>query len=148
MKDTVQLDSVMGFFARDRPWGGLLATAALFAVAFLLHIWFAANDWELMFQLVAIDLFILSHATGPCIIIIGGQTNDVARKTAMSLGLMISLPLTIGYWWGVNQMQWAEWLPSTILLPILLHIGLRPWQGWMAGLLWPLQDAAAESVDG
>ena len=124
-------------FNRDQPWTGLIAVLLFFGFDFLLHILFAALDWDLMFRIIAYEIALIVHTVGPLALLIGGPRNELAQNQAMKFGLIIAMPLSVGYWWAVNDMSWSMWLPATILIPIALHLALWRHSSWFADLLWP-----------
>ncbi len=107
-----------------------------FAIDFSLHIIFAAQGWDFLFRLITIEIAIIVHAFGPLAVIIGGQRNSDDRVRAMKFGMALALPLTIGYWWAVNDMSWSDWLVATILVPLAVHVGLWNHHSWLASLFF------------
>lgn len=126
----------MGVFNRDQPWTGLGIVLFVFTLDFVLHIVFAAQGWDFLFSLVAIEIAIIVHAFGPLVVLIGGQRGEDDRVRAMKYGLMLALPLTIGYWWAVNDMSWSDWLVATILSPLAVHASLWNRHSWLASLFY------------
>ena len=127
----------MGVFNRDQPWTGLVVVLLIFCIDFLLHILFAALNWNLMFRIIAYEIALVVHAVGPLALLFGGPRNELAQNQAMKFGLILAMPLSMGYWWAVNDMSWAMWVPVTTLIPIALHMALWRHSSWFAGLLWP-----------
>jgi hypothetical protein len=126
----------VGVFNRDQPWTGLGVVLFFFALDFVLHIVFAAQGWGFLFRLIAIEIAIIIHAFGPLAVLIGGQRNPDDRVRVMKYGLVLALPLTIGYWWAVNGMAWANWLVATILIPFAVHTALWNRHSWLANLFF------------
>lgn len=126
----------VGVFNRDQPWTGLGIVLFVFTLDFVLHIVFAAQGWDFLFSLVAIEIAIIVHAFGPLVVLIGGQRGEDDRVRAMKYGLMLALPLTIGYWWAVNDMSWSDWLVATILIPLAVHASLWNRHSWLASLFY------------
>ena len=107
--------------SRESSMRGILFTGLIFGLAFCLHIIFALKQWDLLFHLIAIDLFILSTAFAQLSLIFGGPTKiDVAKKT-LNLGTMLSIPLSIAYFWAVNEMRWDTWISVTIFIPLFFY---------------------------
>ncbi len=127
---------IVGVFNRDQPWTGLVIVMLIFCVDFLLHILFASLDWKIPFLLVAIEIALISHAVGPITLIIGGQRNRSDQNIVMKIGVALSIPLTMGFWWAVNDMSWANWIATTILFPAVLHLSLWKHSSWLTSLFW------------
>jgi hypothetical protein len=126
----------VGVFNRDQPWTGLGVVLFFFAIDFVLHIAFAAQGWDFLFCLIAIEIAIIVHAFGPLAVLIGGQRNSDDRVRAMKIGMAMALPLTIGYWWAVNGMAWSDWVAMTPLIAVAVHLALWNRHSWLASLFY------------
>lgn len=107
-----------------------------FAIDFALHIAFAAQGWDFLFRLIAIEIAIIVHAFGPLAVLIGGQRNSDDRVRAMKIGMALALPLTICYWWAVNGMAWSDWVVMTPLIAVAVHLALWNRHSWLASLFY------------
>ncbi len=94
----------------------------LFSLDFVLHIIFAANDWDIAFRIIAVEIAIVVHFFGPLSLIAGGPNNELAQKRTMRVGTLVGSILTIGYWWAVNGMQYDHWIMVTPVLCILIYL--------------------------
>ncbi|MDP6640708.1 MAG: hypothetical protein QGH90_04850 [Candidatus Poseidoniaceae archaeon] len=126
----------MGIFNRDQPWTGLAVVMSVFALDFLLHILFAAWGWTIMFKIIAVEIAIIVHAVGPLALLIGGQRSSTDQKIAFQIGSILSIPLSIGYWWAVNGMSWDNWLVLTPMFALAIHLLFWPRQMWLASLFF------------
>ena len=127
--------------ARTSPWRGILFTALLFAIEFLLHILFAAKAWDLAFLLVAIDLFFFSLFFAPIALILGGPSDHQVGQRVITIGTTIAVPLTMGYFWALNGMQWSDWLIGSAALPMASQVLWFRWERGLSGFLYsPFSD--------
>ena len=112
---------MLGCASRESSLRGIIFTALIFSLAFGLHIVFALKEWTILFRLIAIDLFLLTTAFAQLSLIFGGPTDmDIARKT-LNFGTILSIPLTMAYFWAVNEMYWDNWILLTIFIPLLFY---------------------------
>lgn len=132
----IRCGRVMGVFSRDTPVAGLAITATLFSLSFGMHIIFAAQGWDLLFNLVTIDLFFFTHMAGVVSVVLGGQRSSETRLMTMRIGMAISIPLSVSFWWAVNGMEWANWLAVMALIPIAIHLLLESKETSLASIFW------------
>ena len=104
----------------ETPAFGIIITGVLFALAFALHILFAALDWDILFSLVWVDLFVFSQFYGPISLFIGSPKPFDEKKNTVLIGSLIGSPLTVGFWFAVNERNFEPWLILTGLIPILI----------------------------
>ena len=99
---------------------GIMATGAIFTLAFCLHILFAALDWDILFSLVAVDLFVFSQFYGPISVFLSSPKDFIEKKNTLFIGSLIGSPLTIGFWFAVNERTFEPWLILTGFIPIII----------------------------
>ena len=73
-----------------------LMVAGIYAALFVGHIVAAANNWDVLFRLIALSLTIITFLLGPCIAMLVSYELVEQRKKAHRLGSWISAPLAIG----------------------------------------------------
>ena len=122
--------------SRWNPWRGIILTLVIFAIEFGLHIVFAAKGWELLFLFVVIDLFILSVFFAPVALILGGPANHYVGQQVIAIGTTIAVPLTMGFFWAVNDMTWSYWLIGSTALPMLSQILWYRWERGLSNLIY------------
>ncbi len=106
--------------SKETPAFGIIITGILFSLAFGLHILFAALDWDVLFSLVAVDLFVFSQFYAPISLFIGSPKSFDEKKRTVLIGSFIGSPLTIGFWFAVNERNFEPWLILTGFIPILI----------------------------
>ena len=89
-----------------------------------------------MFKIIAVEIAIIVHAVGPLALLIGGQRSSTDQKIAFQIGSILSIPLSIGYWWAVNGMSWENWLVLTPMFALVIHLFFWPRQLWLASLFF------------
>lgn len=122
--------------SRWNPWRGIVLTLLLFGLEFWLHIVFASMGWEILFLLVVIDLFIICICFAPVALILGGPADHVVGQEVIKYGTLIAVPLTMGIFWAVNDMQWSNWLIGSTGIPLVLQIVWFRWERSLSGLLY------------
>jgi hypothetical protein len=98
---------------RTRLIRGGLIYAVLFASLFILHIIFAANNYNFAFQIIAALITILTFIVGISIIYFGNIKSQKAK--ANRIGGIISIFLACGLGWAYADMM-IHW--SIILWPL------------------------------
>ncbi len=73
-----------------------LVVAGIYAALFVGHIFAAANNWDVLFRLIALTLTLITFLLGPCIAMLVSNNVDGQRKKAHRLGSWISAPLAVG----------------------------------------------------
>ena len=97
--------------------------ALLFSVLFVLHIFFAANNLDFLFQLVAIIITIMSLFCGAvCVILEPIREN---YKFVFHFGLVISVPICVGLGWAYNDMSTGIELIIFPIVSLLIHNMIR-----------------------
>ena len=105
---------------RNTPAFGIIITGLLFSLAFGLHILFASLEWDVLFSLVAVDLFVFSQFYGPISVFLSSPKNIKEKKNTLFVGSLIGSPLTIGFWFAVNERTFEPWLIFTGFIPIII----------------------------
>ena len=119
-----------------------------FSLDFILHIIFAANDWDLAFQIVAFEIAIIVHFFGPLALLCGGPIGIDTQKQVMKYGFIIGSVLTMGYWWAVNGMVFDWWIIATPTLCWLAHFSLKSRYDWICRLLYTGEVQNVEASGG
>lgn len=99
---------------------GSLVYFLLYASLFALHIVFAANDYEVLFRLVAITITIITLFVGIMIIYFGNILSNRVIVNRFSCG--ISIFLSIGIGWAYSEMSWKLQIIYWPLVAILCHL--------------------------
>tara|TARA_A100000164_G_scaffold87638_1_gene75391 strand:- start:5285 stop:5656 length:372 start_codon:yes stop_codon:yes gene_type:complete len=99
---------------------GSLVYFLLYALLFALHIVFAANDYEILFRLVAITITIITFFVGIMIIYFGNILSNRVTVNRYSCG--ISILLSIGLGWAYSEMSWALQIIYWPLVAIFCHL--------------------------
>ena len=73
-----------------------LVVAGIYAALFVGHIFAAANNWDVLFRLIALSLTLMTFLLGPCIAMLVSSEVHGQRKKAHRLGAWICAPLAIG----------------------------------------------------
>ena len=63
-----------------------LVVAGIYAALFVRHIVAAANNWDVLFRLIALALTLITFLLGPCIAMLVSNNVDGQRKKAHRLG--------------------------------------------------------------
>jgi hypothetical protein len=79
---------------------GICISATLYAVLFLGHIIAAAQQYDAVFQAIAVTLSIMTFLIGPCIVLFGQITEFPEKIRANTFGFPISIALAIGLSWA------------------------------------------------
>lgn len=74
----------------------VVITAVVYALLFAAHIVAAANDWTLVFRVIASSLTVMTFLLGWCLAWMLKDENSEIRKHAHNIGSWISIPLAIG----------------------------------------------------
>ena len=97
--------------------------ALLFSVLFVLHIFFAANNLDVLFRSVAIIITIMSLFCGAvCVILEPIREN---YKFVFHFGLVISVPICVGLGWAYNDMSTGIELIIFPMASLLIHNMIR-----------------------
>ena len=108
---------------------GVVLSAGVFALLFLLHIVAAANDMDVFFRIIAILITAQILFCGFSIQILSGL-NELADKKVMNrIGLLISIPLSIGLGRAYAGMEFDVTVLFWVLATLILHLFRQYWLG-------------------
>ena len=110
----------------SRLYRGICISATLYAILFLAHIIAAAQDWNVVFKLIAVSITLMTFAVGPSIIVSGRIQNRKEKIQANTIGHSIGLILSIGLAWAYADQSFD--IPLTlafILITGILHSSHR-----------------------
>lgn len=108
---------------------GVVISAGVFALLFLLHIVAAANDMDAFFRIIAILITAQILFCGFSIQILSGL-NELADKKAMNrIGLLISIPLSIGLGRAYAGMEFDVTVLFWVFATLILHLSRQYWLG-------------------
>lgn len=82
---------------------GVCISATLYAVLFLGHIIAAVQDFDTVFQIIAVSISLMTFLIGPSIVLFGQITEFQQKMGANSLGFPISIALAIGLAWAYED---------------------------------------------
>ncbi|DAC57178.1 MAG TPA: hypothetical protein D7I07_05830 [Candidatus Poseidoniales archaeon] len=94
-----------------------------FSFLFMLHIFFAANDFDGLFRVVVLLITIMTFFSGPICVVI--EPVQAQYKSTYFYGLILSMPLSTGLGWAYGDMS-ADF--EMILFPIItlmIHITIK-----------------------
>ncbi len=101
----------------------VIVFSSMYALLFLLHIVFAANDFDLLFRIVAIVLVIMTFFCGPVLWFIGNG-DESTFAAIIKTGFFISIPLAVGIAYAFTDMEFKFVGTSiALLLTTLTHSG-------------------------
>jgi len=98
---------------------GSLAYFLLYLTLFLLHIVFAAKDFEVLFRLVVITITVITFFVGIIIIYSGNVSKNRIVVNRLSCG--VAVLLSIGLGWAYSGMSWKLQIIYWPLVAILCH---------------------------
>lgn len=93
--------------------------ALLFGFLFVLHIYFAANNQDFLFQSVAIIITVMSLCCGVICVLL--ESKDEQYDYVFKIGMIASVPLSIGLGWAYNDMSVGFEMIIFPLISILIH---------------------------
>lgn len=82
---------------------GVCISATLYAVLFLGHIIAAVQEFDTVFQTIAVSISLMTFLIGPSIVLFGQITEFQQKIRANSLGFPISVALAIGLAWAYED---------------------------------------------
>ena len=107
---------------------GEFYSSGLFWFLFILHIIFAANDLWFLFNLVVVMIFITSHFHSVLVLYFSKLNSNLDKICAIKYTTLISIIYSTGYWYAVNEMEFAIWIYLMGLSPILIStLVIRYW---------------------
>ena len=108
---------------------GVVLSAGFFALLFLLHIVAAANDLDTFFRIIAILITAQILFCGFSIQILSGLNGLADKKTMNRIGLLISIPLSIGLGRAYAGMEFDVTVLFWVFATLILHLSRQYWLG-------------------
>ena len=102
---------------------GLIIYALLFSLLFILHIIFAANNQNALFQIVAVVITVMSLFCG-LICVLFEAKNELYRYV-FKFGMVASVPICMGLGWAYNDMSFGSQMVTFPLFSLLIHYVIR-----------------------
>ena len=97
--------------------------ALLFSLFFVLHIYFAANDQDFLFQLVAVIITVMALFCGAICVFL--ETKNESYGYVFKFGMIASVPICVGLGWAYNDMSFGSQMVTFPLLSVLIHYIIR-----------------------
>ena len=104
----------------------ILVFSSTYALLFVLHILFAANDLDDLFRVVAVLLIAMTFFCAPILWLI-----DSTMKQSLRIGYIASIPLSIGIAYAYTDMQFQ--LDATFFAIIATSVTHGAWWLFMKG---------------
>lgn len=104
----------------------ILVFSSTYALLFVLHILFAANDLDDLFRVVAVLLVAMTFFCAPILWLI-----DSTMKQSLRIGYIASIPLSIGIAYAYTDMQFQ--LDATFFAIIATSVTHGAWWLFMKG---------------
>ena len=95
----------------------------IFGLLFVLHIFFAAANLELLFRLVAIIISGMILFCGPCLVYL--EKSKIRYSLVYNIGMIISCPLSIGLGWAYGGMSTSVYMGLFPLATLIIHYLIR-----------------------
>ena len=114
------------FRSASNLFRGICISATLYSVLFLAHIIAAAQDWNVVFKLIAVSITLMTFTVGPSIIVLGRVQSLEQKIQANTIGHSIGLILSIGLAWAYADQSFD--IPLTLaflLITGILHSSHR-----------------------
>ena len=100
---------------------GIIISASVYIVLFVGHIFAAANDYDLLFSLIAIAITLHTIFCGLVIILLSRLKSTEEQLFANKIGYVISIPLTIGLSRAYSGMEINNSVFAWLLLVLISH---------------------------
>ena len=100
---------------------GIIISASAYIALFVGHIFAAANDYDLLFSLIAIAITLHTIFCGLVIILLSGLKSTDEQLFANKIGYIISIPLTIGLSRAYSGMEINNTVFAWLLLVLIAH---------------------------
>ena len=104
----------------------ILVFSSTYALLFVLHILFAANDLDDLFRVVAVLLVAMTFFCAPILWLI-----DSTMKRSLRIGYIASIPLSVGIAYAYTDMQFQ--LDATFFAIIATSVTHGAWWLFMKG---------------
>ena len=101
----------------------LIFYALLFSLFFVLHIYFAANDQDFLFQLVAIIITVMALFCGAICVLLESKVELYGH--VFQVGMIASMPICAGLGWAYNDMSVGIEIIIFPLVSLLIHYMIR-----------------------
>ena len=106
-------------------WKSATCYSLIFLSLFVAHIIAAANDWDVIFRIIAILITIHTMFVGLICYIIGKRFNEISYR----LGFWACIPLSLGLGWAYAGMKasWSLilWALFAVIIQLLTERGLK-----------------------
>ena len=100
---------------------GIIISASVYIALFVGHIYAAANDYDLLFCLIAIAITLHTIFCGLVIILLSRTESNEEKLLANKIGYIISIPLTIGLSRAYSGMEINNTVFAWLLLVLITH---------------------------
>ena len=100
---------------------GIIISASVYIGLFVAHIIAAANDYDLLFSVIAIAITLHTIFCGLVIIILSRLKSTEEKFFANKIGYVISIPLTIGLSRAYSGMEINNTVFAWLLLVLITH---------------------------
>ena len=104
----------------------IIVFSSTYALLFVLHILFAANDLDDLFRVVAVLLVAMTFFCAPILWLI-----DSTMKRSLRIGYIASIPLSVGIAYAYTDMQFQ--LDATFFAIIATNVTHGAWWLFMKG---------------
>ena len=100
---------------------GIIISASVYIALFVGHIYAAANDYDLLFCLIAIAITLHTIFCGLVIILLSRTESNEEKLLANKIGYIISIPLTIGLSRAYSGMEINNTVFAWLLVVLITH---------------------------
>ena len=100
---------------------GIIISASVYIALFVGHIFAAANDYDLLFSLIAIAITLHTIFCGLVIILLSRTESAEEKLLANKIGYIISIPLTVGLSRAYSEMEINNTVFAWLLLVLITH---------------------------
>ena len=100
---------------------GIIISGSVYLALFVGHIFAAANDYDLLFSLIAIAITLQTIFCGLVIILQSKFESTEDKLFANKIGYIISIPLTIGLSRAYSGMEINNTVFAWLLLVLIAH---------------------------
>lgn len=107
---------------------GFVWAAIMYAVLFAGHIVAAANDWDILFRLIASIITAQTFFVGTSIVVLGRARPSESKLQAQRLGYGVSLPLSAGLAYAYGNQSFNLALTLAFLGVTTLTHGFTIWR--------------------
>ena len=105
---------------------GICFSATLYATLFLAHIVAAAQEWDMIFKIIAVSITLLTFTVGPSIHVLGKIQTHEEKMKVNSLGHVIGIVLAFGLAWAyADQSIDISLTLFFVIITVVLHTSHR-----------------------